>query len=188
MKDVHVSDSQAVFLPVPGWPGYSVSEAGEVRSRWSTLEVNSRGRVTLRHADTKKTKTFTPQELFALAASATEKSAMPAPEAAAAPKSSLASMADVAALRSDLGQALDEVDRLKERLADQAKRAKEALDKARYQKGLNATLWHRLRRLEADLAAPVMSAGAKKKRVEAEIEDWSELEDAGFGRVSEASA
>lgn len=55
------------YLPIPGWPGYSVSRRGQVRSEFGVLACDSKGRVRLRNKATRRQSLFFTGELMELA-------------------------------------------------------------------------------------------------------------------------
>lgn len=55
------------YLPIPGWPGYTVSWRGQVRSEFGVLACDSKGRVRLRNKATRRQSLFFTGELMDLA-------------------------------------------------------------------------------------------------------------------------
>lgn len=70
------------FLPIPGWPGYSVNRLGQVRSEYGVLSGDCKGRVRLRDKASKRQRMFYVGELMGLAGllSSLGRSPAPAPQ------------------------------------------------------------------------------------------------------------
>lgn len=68
------------YLPIPGWPGYSVNRLGQVRSEYGVLSCDSKGRVRLRDKASKRQSTLHVGALMELAGLLAEVDGSPAPD------------------------------------------------------------------------------------------------------------
>lgn len=152
------------FLPIHGWPGYFVNRLGQVRSEFGPLNFDAQGRIGLREAGGKKYRRLPIGQI------------MDAAGLLAAPNEPEPALmeAELAALRAERDAARHELEALSRRVA-------EAQRVNRHNRSLNAALWARLHRLEAELARPG-DKGKKKSRIAAERFAW---EAEGLGMLEE---